>query len=79
VRWMWSYQSHRLWTSRMTHDELLKAVNVNSLISPQALQKIVELHSPIGNLCDWCTCREDDHIVHYPCKTILIIEDAVNA
>ena len=63
----------------MTHDELLKAVNVNSLISPKALKQIVELHSPIGNLCNWCTCREDDHIVHYPCKTILIVQDAINA
>jgi hypothetical protein len=79
MRWMWSYQSHRLRTSFMTHDELLKAVSINSLISPKALKQIVELHSPIGDLCDWCTCQDDDHIVHYPCKTILIIEDAVNA
>lgn len=36
-----------------------------------ALYALVELHQPDqSGLCEWCTCRDCDHIVSYPCKTI---------
>ena len=30
----------------MTHDQLLQKVNINSLISPNALRAVIELHKP---------------------------------
>jgi hypothetical protein len=66
----------------MTHDQLITELNCRLEIAlyngdPQAihaLKAVVELHNPIGTICNWCTCHEDNHIVDYPCKTIRIIE-----
>jgi hypothetical protein len=58
----------------MTHDELIAIIDVNSMVNPKPLLEVIKLHSPIGTVCGWCTCYEDNHIVDYPCKTIKIIE-----
>ena len=64
----------------MTHDELLTRLweKRNSLCDNLdvhfALSAVVELHSPVGVVCGWCTCQDCDHIVDYPCKTIQAIE-----
>jgi hypothetical protein len=64
----------------MTHEELLAKLAYTPHTDPngdkmhKALRAIVELHNPIGTICNWCTCHEDNHIVDYPCKTIRIIE-----
>ncbi len=42
-----------------------------------ALRAVVNLHNPVGVICSWCTCHEDNHIVEYPCKTIRAIETAL--
>ena len=39
-----------------------------------ALRAVVELHSPVGISCGWCTCDSCRHWVQYPCKTIRVIE-----
>jgi hypothetical protein len=39
-----------------------------------ALLALVQLHQDFNNVCEWCTCRDCDHIVDYPCKTIQTIE-----
>ena len=70
----------------MTHDELLADIDRKILLSEytiypvfmQALRAVVELHSPgHSGLCDWCTCRDCDHMVSYPCKTIRAIEQEI--
>ena len=67
----------------MTHDELLADVDSKILLMEhtiypiymQAFRAVVELHSPNqSGLCEWCTCRDCDHMVSYPCKTIQTIE-----
>jgi hypothetical protein len=64
----------------MTHDKLLAALAYTPHTDPNgakmhaALRSIVELHESLGGVCVWCTCRECDHVVDYPCKTIQVIE-----
>lgn len=67
----------------MTHEELLIKIsdlgdNCLGIMAgakmSDALRAVVELHSPVGVICGWCTCHEDNHIVEYPCKTIQAIE-----
>ena len=68
----------------MTHDELLaKIKEMNPYVAiggdrwkqEQALLAVAELHKPTeSGLCEWCTCRDCQHLVNYPCKTIQKIE-----
>ena len=66
----------------MTHDELLERIKIPyvaiggfSWQIEQALRAVVELHKPTeSGLCEWCTCRDCQHLVDYPCKTIQKIE-----
>jgi len=69
----------------MNYNELLEAAELVEASGPcetighwsfaKALKAIIELHSPgHSGLCDWCTCRDCDHMVSYPCKTIQTIE-----
>jgi hypothetical protein len=62
----------------VTHDELLALLkpmtNDDAIFMKDALRAVVELHSPVGVVCGWCTCHRHDHIVEYPCKTIRVIE-----
>jgi hypothetical protein len=66
----------------VTHDELLAKVDTlearyTDYSTYLALRAVVELHNPVGVICSWCTCHEDNHIVEYPCKTIRAIETAL--
>ncbi len=64
----------------MTHDKLSKQLEGlwhDSYKAPgyMALRAVVELHKPMeAGLCEWCTCRDCEHLVDYPCKTIQKIE-----
>jgi len=65
----------------MTHNELLSKIVQGEyqargadVIAWQALRVLVEMHDPIGLVCGWCTCRDCEHIVEAPCKTIKAIE-----
>ena len=68
----------------MTHDELLAEINGKIHLTnyhddllfeiTAAIRAVVELHEPLGGVCVWCTCRECNHVVDYPCKTIQVIE-----
>ncbi len=69
----------------MTHEELLAKIGEPAdegyeycdIIFNKALRAVAELHNPVGVICSWCTCHEDNHIVEYPCKTIRAIETAL--
>ena len=53
----------------------LSTLGVAVLASLNALRVVVELHKPTeSGLCEWCTCRDCQHLVDYPCKTIQKIE-----
>lgn len=70
----------------MTYEELLADINEQIEIRKElglgdiawswnALKAVVELHKPMeSGLCEWCTCRDCEHLVDYPCKTIQKIE-----
>lgn len=63
----------------MTHSELLATIEESELgwyygWMKDALRAVVELHEPLNGVCGWCTCRDCDHTVDYPCKTIKVIE-----
>lgn len=66
----------------MSHDELLTRIKEGQWVDrdemrlrSNALRAIVELHTPMeAGLCEWCTCRDCQHLVDYPCKTIQKIE-----
>ena len=70
----------------MTHDELIAEINAKINLTNYhddalfeiiaAIRAVVELHEPLGNVCNWCTCHDCEHIVDYPCKTIRAIEKA---
>lgn len=68
----------------MTHDELLDKVTNNSELEDcwMALQKVIQLHTPIFRGCDddMC-CGSSDVCGHcaddYPCDTMRVIEKEI--
>ena len=68
----------------MTHEELLKKIDTNSLFdeggNSDALIAVVELHAPTPEgryprlLCHACSMTEVNHYVDYPCRVIQVIE-----
>ena len=74
----------------MKYEDLLEKVSINSLVSPNALRAVVELHKPVqghSNLdtydyvgCNACVeySHDGDINLEYPCPTIQVIEKEIN-